>query len=434
MSKKLKTLLFILIAVVVASAIGVGGYFLVDNLSAVTVNNLRILAFDDTPIKNTDVYLQDKGHNSFLIKVDVDSTGTNSVYFVSSNPSVASVSWASGGYRVSYYKAGKTTITCYSNATDSVRDSFVLSVHENFVADIVVDEKYDNIIEVYGNGKVNTFNYKATGVLANEYANNELIRVVEDYDTSVLKSVSIDKINKKLNIETQLVKENSTQILHLQSYYVDADGVEHTSKNYFYTLNVVGFNIKEIQLILSQDQYFADKTHIYLHQGIDETKAFKQEGEVFEKNIYLTQTVDTVYFATRVVYTDGSFEYSPISGFTSESQQQWIKPEEPAVDSNVWTAKVQQKAIEEISQEDDDFITISYRIEVGDLELNESYTFRLTYVSLTRINNKPLYKFVDEQYYEYNYWDTRFKRTDAIVKIIDGVARIVGFENGAPVV
>ena len=441
MSKKLQTFLFGAVSFVIVAGIGLGGYFLVNNLATVTISDLRILAYDGTPIRNTDVYLQDSAHNQFNIKVKVESTGTNAVMFESSDRSVARIFSASNGYVVKYYKAGKARITAYSAATSAVYDSFDVTVHEDFVANIVIDGKLDNVLEVYGNGQTKEFDYVASGVL-DSYANNALIRVVDDYNKEIIKNVSIDTKNKKVYIDTNLSKESNVETINLQSYYVDSNGKEHVAKNFSYTVNVVGYDIKEIQLVISQDHYFKDKSHIFLSSSIltptatdDELKAHlvDAEAEKAVREIYLTNDVNTIYFLTRIIYTDGTYEYPSVEGFSSGTTL-YIEAKKPTNDSGNWAAQVNQAAVASLTDSKQDTLSISFTIRktVDDrtISVTKMDNFVIWYLDEgsakdTEVRKTKLYDYnVDEQYYEYIYWDSRYRRTDAIT---DADQRVIDF-------
>jgi len=446
MNKKLKTLLFLSIAIVVVLGVGLGGYFLINNLATVTISDLRILAYDGTPIRDTDVFLQDAEHNEFLIKVKIESSGTNAVSFKSSDKSVANVVSTSKGFAVKYYKAGTAKISVSSAVTSGVTDSFVVNVHEDFVADLVIDGKADNVLEVYGNGKANEFDYEATGVLENSYANSALIRVVEDYDTEVIKKVEVDTAKKKVYIDTNLTRESSVQTINLQTYYIDSNGEEHVAKNFAYTLNVVGYDIKEIQLVISQDHYFSDKSHIFLSSDILASETDEQltqhlvdaENESIVKEIYLTNDINTIYFLTRVLYTDGTYEYPSIESFSSvppTGKTIYIDAKTPTNDSNNWAAQVNKTTVLDPSVDDSIadslYIRFTIRKTIDDksIETSKLSTFIINYLKegtskYNEVNNTKLYKYADG-FYEYIYWDTRYRRTDAIT---DANGKIVDFD------
>lgn len=443
MSKKLKTFLFVIVGIIIATGLGLGGYFLVNNLATVTVSDLRIVAYDGTPIRNRDVYLQDSAHNQFNISVKVESNGNNRVIFESSDRSVARIFSSGNGYVVKYYKAGKARITAYSAATADVYDSFVVTVHEDFVADIVVDGKTDKVLEVYSNGQTKEFDYVASGVL-DSYVNNALIRVVDDYNKEIIKDVRIDVINKKLYIDTNLSKDSNVETINLQAYYVDSNGKEHVAKNFAYTVNVVGYDIKEIQLVISQDHYFNNKSNIFLGNDIltpyatdDELKEHLVDSETENavREIYLTNDVNTIYFLTRVIYTDGTYEYPSVEGFSSEVTQ-YIEAKKPTNDSGNWAAQINKTAVASLSASTKDTLSISLTIvktvDDATISITKENNFEIWYLydsasddTNIDVRKNKLYKYnADEQYYEYIYWDSRYRRTDAIT---DANQRVIDF-------
>lgn len=440
MSRRLKKLLIVLAVIVIVAGVGVGGYFLLTNLSKTTVSDLKIIDSNGVKINDTSVYLQSSDNNKFNIRVSVDSTGSGSVYFRSSDDKVATVVRDGNSYAVEYYKAGSTVITAYSSATTNVKDSFTLHVYEDFVTNIVIDEKTDNVLTAYGDGNKQVYNYVATGVTADVKCNNELIRIVDNYDKNVFNSITINQDKSTITFDTKQVKEDSVQTLVLQSYYIDEFGTEHVSKNFFYTVNVIGYRIKDMQMIVSQNYQF-ENSFIYLSAD-DSSKTsgedpFLEDGEVLINNIYLTDKIKTAFFKIRVIYSNG--DSIPYSGSISSGagSKNYVKTAKVNSNGMNYLISVNADAVATLDETDSDFIEITFTDEKDN---QATRAFEITYLvesddagsTYQEFINKSLYvKCVDKDtheflYYEYIYWDSRYCRLDTVVNSNGQVIDFVG--------
>ncbi len=444
MSKRLKKVLFILLGIVLTAGIAVGGYFLISNASSATVYNLRILTADGVQINDTSRYLQVNSNNNFAISVDVStSSGAKSCYFSSSNPSVAKVVVSNGKYYVQYYKAGTATITAYSSVTTSVYDSFTLNVYDNYVNEIVIDNQEDNKLTLYGDGTTYTYDYQSTGVLADVDCNNMLTRVVENYNTDVIENISIDNVNKQLTISSQLVIEDSNQIFYLQTYYVDSYGVEHVVKNYSYNVDVIGYRINDMQILVSEDYLFSNKTYVYLSDTTSADSAYILDGETIISDIVLSNKINNLYFKIRVIYSnntwkDVSYEDNILPTEIEGSDLNFVGGWARKMD--YWYVEMKQETISTLSSSTLDIVrafSVSYTDETVDSSIKKD--FLITYKnssseSYAEFIDKDLYARVLDASgniirYKYIYWDTRFRRIDTIA---DYNGNIVGFIDNVP--
>ena len=444
MNKKLKVFLFTFLGVLLVVGLGVGGYFLISNLSTTTIYNVSILTKDGALINDTSRYLLSTTTNNFPIQVSVETdSGKGECFFTSSNPAVAKVVVIDGEYYVQYYKAGTATITAYSRYTTSVYDSFKLNVYDNYVSDIVIDRKTDNLLTAYGDGREYVFDYETTGILENENCNNMQTRVLDNYDTTVIENISINQIDQTITIKSKLVTQDSLQVFYLQTYYVDVRGQEHVVKNHAFTVNVIGFRIDDMQLLVSENYQFKNQTYVYLSDPTTADSAFLLENEKVIADIVLSETVKNLYFKIRVIYSNKTYEDvsfvdsvlpTEIEGSFLNFTGGW------ALGMNYWFVQMNEEALETASQQTDIVraFSLSYTDEVVKSSMKKE--FKITYKhkdtqSYQDFINKDLYaKVVDSDgnliRYEYIYWDSRYRRTDTKT---DARGNIIGFFNDTPI-
>lgn len=445
MNKKVKTILFVLLGVLLVAGIGVGGYFLISKMTDVSVYNLKMVTAEGAPINNMSKYLLAADSNEFKIGVEVEATsGSTGYYFKTSNPNVAKVIVKEGNYFVQYYNAGSATISVHSSAAADVYDSFKLDVYDNYISNIVIDNKTDNTFTVFGDGTNYVYNYVATGILEDEFCNNMLTRVVDNYDKEVLESITINQEDQTVSIKSKLVTQDSCQIFYLQTYYVDDSGNEHVVKNFTYFVNVIGYRIDDMQLLVSENYLFRGNGRVYLGEGSNKDNAFLLNGEKVVSNIVLSKSVQDLYFKIRVIYSnktfrDVSFEVGILpteqgTGKYLEFTGGWT----PGMD--YWFVQVDTQAMEDLAANDVDVVRsfkISYQDEVIKSaivqEFNITFKFEGTQNYQDFIDKELYAKVVDKNgnfiRYEYIYWDTRFRRIDTQT---DANGYIIGFDGEAP--
>ena len=440
MNRRLKKLFIILAIIVVVAGAGVGGYFLLTNLSKTTISDLKIIDSKGAKINDTSVYLESNKNNRFNINVSVDSTGSGSVYFRSSDNSVAKVVKDDGSYVVEYYKAGSAVITAYSSATADVKDSFTLHVYEDFVTNIVIDGKADNVITAFGDGNKHTCTYEATGIAADVKCNNELIRIVDNYDKSIFNSITLNQDKNTITFDTKQIKSDTVETLVLQTYYIDEFGVEHVSKNFFYTVNVIGYRIKDMQMIVSQNYQFED-SYIYLSAD-DSSKTtgedpYLEDGEILINNICLTNKIKTAFFKIRIIYSNGDLVLSSGSISSGAGSKNYVKTAKVNTNGMNYLISVNADAVASLDETDSDFIEITFTDEKNN---QATRAFEITYLvesddassTYQEFINKSLYvkcedKDTDEfLYYEYIYWDSRYCRLDTVVNSKGQVIDFIG--------
>ena len=451
MNKKLKKFLITMLIIVLTAGVGVGGYFLINSLSSVTIYNLTILNSEGNPIKDTATYLTNKKENMFYIDVDIKtSTGSTACVFTSSDPSVATVK-NDGSFYVEYYKPGKTTISVYSTYGKAVSDSFVLDVYENYVNSIIIDESADNTLTLYGDGTSYTYSYEAFGNIDGIDCNNLLIEVVDSYNKEVINDITINTNNKTITIDSNLVANDSNEVFYLQTYYVDAENVKHIVDNFAYTINVVGYRLVDMQLLISQDYEFSKGTYVVLPNGsiFVEGETYLKENETIVPELMLCGNVTDLYFKIRVVYSNKtsydvsyeanlnlSLDNSKLETYGGESRYM-----------NYWRVYLKDSVsvLENFSAN----LSISYQDQAAGVMSSIEKQFVIPYILEetsditdtayeTFVNNSlyaKVYATAADQvagtisHYKYIYWDTRFRRTDTIT---DEKGNIVGFIDAAP--
>lgn len=460
MNKKLKKFLVTILGVVVSIGAVVGGYFLFVNLAKVTINDLKILDANGKPINDTSVYLSDQDHNKFVISPSINtSNGAESGYFSSSNSSVARVRRENSNYIVEYYKAGEATITLYSQSTNTVSDSFVVTVYEDFIQKVTMyqmingeQHKYeDNVLNVYGNGQKNVFGYISEGMLEGSAGNDMLFSVVNNYNKSVIKSVELNQTDKELYITTNLTKENSVQTICLQTYYYDADGNKHVVKNFEYQVNIIGFDIQEIQLIVCNTHELDESNYLYLN-----TSYYPGENTEIDNDrhppkrvedrpvgvICLSKSVKEFYFKIRIYFTDGTYENPQgtiATGFATGLNYYKIYKDNPDYFLISLGAEELLPATSEAKKQFSIRYTCQKTVGETTVSCDKTMFFYLTYLKEDALDstydnfiNKSLYVAkVDALnnilYYEYRYWDIRYQRKD---EITDASGKIIGFSSG----
>lgn len=445
MNGRFKKVFIILLSIIAAIALGVGGYFLVNNLSSYTVYSLRILTENGKQINDIYRYLQEDSTNHIAIEIESEtSKGYMGCTFTSTDKSVAQVVYKDGGYYVEYYKAGNARITAYNSNATEVYDSFNITVYDNMIADIVIDEQEDNVIDFYGDGTTYVYSYKATGVLEEEYCNTMQTRVVDNYNKNVIESISIDNAKNEISIKSELVTEDSVQRFYLQTFYIDNNGVEHIVDNYEYTLNVIGYYLVDLQLVVSESANFSNNPNVYFNTTASVDDSYLEENEIRVPSIVLTPTVNNICFKVRGIYSNQT--YKDISG---KSQ---LKLEEVGSTNALnfgWSSSMKYRYLE-IDYNRAEDATFRFSAYYKDTDINSSierdFTFKYLYdgsvggagnantENYEDFQNDSLYvKVVNSNgaviKYSYIYWDNRYKRLDAIT---DSLGNIVGFLNGAP--
>ena len=440
MNKRLKIVLFVLLGTVLVIGLAIGGFFILRNSTAVVVNNLQILAADGTEMKDTSRFLSSDTTNHFFIDIEMEtSSGQKGIYFTSSNPEVAKIVKRDDQYFVYYFNAGSAVITAYSAYSTSVYDSFKIDVYDNHITDIVIAEQEDDHLHVFGDATTHAYNYTATGVLENQsVCNNMMVRVIDNYNKDVFESITINPETQEVVISTNLVIKDSQEVFYLQTYYVDSNGKERITQNHAYYIDVTGYRLVEVQLLMSSNESFSDY-YVCLANGETKEDAYLGYNEKVLSNIVLTKSVTDLFFKIRVVYSNRWAVDISASELDNISDILGILKFESSYKANMesWYVSVDSATLEAGSHDSD--IIRAFEITYSDDSVQTSIQkeFQITYKfedsqSYQDFLDKDLYaKVVNTDgellYYEYIYWDTRYRRTDATT---DASGKIVEFPAG----
>ncbi len=312
MNKRLKVVLFVLLGIASFIGLVIGGYFLLNSAYSATIYNVQIVDENGNPMNNLTRNLVSSDTNFVKLDVNIKASDSQQVaLFSSSNPDVAKVIRQDDGYVLKYYTAGSATITAYSQLMPEVRDSFVITVNQNFIDNIVIADYADNHFSVFADGVTHPYPYCAVGADGEkEDANNAifdsmLLRVVDNYDKSVFSSIKINQIDKTVEIKTNIVVADSTQVFYLQAYYVDDQQNEHVIKNFAYYVDVVGKKIVDIQLLICKDYNFDSSKPGYIYLSIDDEHFdYKKTNEIIMNDVVFSSGVSDLYFKIRLIYSN----------------------------------------------------------------------------------------------------------------------------------
>ena len=433
MNRKSKRIIIILVTIFVLAVVVFIAQSVISNNSATVVKDLRIrqvVGENQVDVFDKEVYLSSEDENKFEVVLDYGVSSGIRWTVNSSDTSVAkAVSVKGRTFIIEYYKAGKTTITAHPVDSYAIKDSFVLTVKENYPTNFVFDdlisdseEKYpnsgytkadeENEISIYADTKEYTFHFKAEALNEQSIVNNGLL-VVDDYDKNIFDNVEIDPVNSTLTIKTKSEVPANTQVLTIQCKKTE-ENKEEIIDNFQIFVNVKGYYIEYLQAQISETPNFEDGIVYIIGEGP------LQDGEVrIDNSLYLMKDVaDMVYMKVRGVYTNGDY-------------------------LDLTTNQALGKNFGLLSSENIGGYIIAYVVTTsGSLTTNismeygvsnpTSLQFSVSYSeSILKELKSNLYKKVEDAsgnvlYYEYNYWDMRFKRNDEIT--VDG--KIVEFING----
>lgn len=465
MSKKFKTFIIIIAVVIAVIGFGVGGYFLMSSLSSSTVLDFKIVdpTNNNREFNTTHKYLISGKENKFRIDVVSEtSNGRGSYVFSSSNPDVAQVITEGEEYWVNYYNVGQAVITARSRAAEKVYDSFTLQVSEEIVADITIAGTQDGkTLKLYANGRTQSYSFNSVGLLSytnddgeTEYVdcNNMNLRIVDNYDKAVIKNIKLNQDNGEIVVTSKIKNVDSKQNFYIQAYYTDDQDIEHIVKNFAFNIDVVGYRIADLQLLVSQDYYFRGTNYVLLARGSsaeDAVLADPQNEQILDA-VNFTSAVSQLYFKIRAVYTDGTFKdvsnldplASDPSGNTTASGESYLFTDKDS--SGFWRVLADSSILQSI-QGGNEITLLHFDMTYTDyLEDNDgnqlsdpvTKTFDINYLNYSDKTASMYQDFVNTKLYtkqggvyEYIYWDTRFARRDVIV---DELGRIIGFQSDPP--
>jgi len=423
MKTKTKKIIIIISSIVGVLVIGLIGFLLASNLATTTINDLRILEVStNKEISEKRVYLTAEKNNYFDIKLKTSASRLTNYVVTSSDTSVASVSAINGGYRINYKKAGDAKIIATTTKSSNIKDVVNLEVVDFVPTDFELkNTAAKNKIEIFADGKEYRYDFTAFQGLITSNINKSSIKVVDNYDKSVFKSVKIDDVKSQLVVSVNKSQSYRNEIITLQTKQLDNEGNVKFVKNFIVEVDIKGYYIVDIQLMLSNNPNFTTSTNIYseklkndMADELNSTLLNENEKEVNE--VILTQDVHFVYAKVRVVYTNKD-KFDVTTSVTSQDAQKSQLTDYFTIDIRSGSDPsnyTYKEVVTKFSYQGFESSFIFNYLPSGETGYNNFINNNL-YV-LKYDGNNP--------YYEYCYWDSRYKRTDAIT---DSQGRIIDF-------
>lgn len=423
MKTKTKKLIIIISAVVVSIVAFIVGFIVVTGLTTTTVKDLRILEAETSiEISEKDVYLTANDDNYFDIKLKTSVNGNTNFIVGSTNTAILTVTKIDDVYRVNYKKAGVARVIVTTLEASNVKDDLIVRVNEYVPTGFLIkDVEKENTIDIFADEKEYRFNFVTFQDKIKENINNSSISVLDNYDKSVFKSVSIDDHNSQLVVSAYKSEVFRKEIITLQSKQTDDEGNVKVVNNFVIVVNIKGYYILDVQLMLSNTSNFVTSTNIYSQLLIDDSEGnldgvLLDEGDKEVSGVYLTETVYIVYAKVRAVYTNGDkFDVTTEVAAENANKSQLV---------DYYVVNIRKDLGENNYSYDSVSSKFSYR------GFETVLTFSYLEEGSNGYNNfvnHNLYKkeFVgNDKYFEYIYWDNRYKRNDAIT---NAEGKIVGF-------
>lgn len=422
MSPKLKRWIIGSVIVLIVALGGLGAFSVLSKLSTTTVYNISFVEIDsETEIFSKDVYMTADDNNNFDVDIKISATAITELTIESSDENVAKIEKVDDHYVVSYFKVGKATIKAYVPTNQSICDSFVLKVQENYPMNFEITDENRvsaNEVKIFADNREYAFDFKATSINTDNPVNNQTLTVVEDYDTTIFDSISIDPATSRLLIKAKQSVSSTTEFITINCKADDENG-GHLA-NFTVQIDVAGNYISDMQLVLSTSPNFDNATYVC-------GTGLLKEGEkrIDKEDLVFTDNVNIIYAEVRVVYTNGQMFY--VTKKVSASGNAEGNTIKPPPSETYYQIKINQPT------------TIKFYYNTNDSsnpqEKEQNFTFYYKAVGTTEYDefmDKDLYKKVTKEdglvIYVYKHWDERYKRDDAVT--ING--EIIGFKNGNP--
>lgn len=436
MSGKLKKAIIAVVIIFALSACGLVAFSFLSKMSTTTVYDLRIVEFESKKeIFDKEVFLTADENNNFEIDLDVSASAITNFVFSSSDNSVASVSVKDDHYVVSYFKVGEVKIVASAYDNSKVRDSFVLTVRENYPISFKITDsrrESENEISIYADLKEYQFDFLATSIDDKNPVNNETFSILDDYNKDVFESIRIDPATSKIVIKANKNREATREFVTVVCKTTNEETGEKTIQNFLLIVNVKGFYIENLQLVLSTKPNFDNAVYVC---GEGKLKEENNEKRVSQDRLVFCEDVNIVYVQVRIVFTNGDFDFvtedavsSKVDGVNSSQIQPGLK---------CFELEFTESAKDLVN------VNVQFKYTSGSEYIEKTFTFYYYSKELTEnghtkngyyedfINNKLYEKYTEDEneYYRYVHWDERYKRTDTITAT-DG--KIIGFINDAP--
>lgn len=443
--KNKKKLIITLVSILAVVLIGAITFIVLSKSASGTVNDLRIVdATTNNEINNKEVYLVQDDKNYFDVKIKAYSISVKNYIIYSSNPSVASVTRSGANYRVKFLKAGNATITATTADPSDIKDSFSLRINEYVPTGFKItdDNKLSETeVDMFADNKEYRFNFSAFQGTITENLNLSSLSVLDNYDKSVFDSVYIDSAKSQLVIKAKINEEPRKELITIVSKQADNEGNKKTVSSFSIRVNLKGYYISNIQLMLSTTPNFKSSKYIF-GNGI------LNNGEVMVNSVSLTEEVNTIYAKVRIVYTNGYMADVTQNVVTSEISGRVLRQDktdycEISVKKDDGSFESARIGFSYVGYDNGaggtgielDFIYLQNGTQEYEKFVNEELYKKVDYNNDGWFNNigRPA-GYVSEQnqykdYYEYIYWDTRFKRNDTIANL---EGKIMDFVNTPP--
>ncbi len=427
-SGKLKKAIIAVVIIFALSACGLVAFSFLSKMSTTTVYDLRIVEYESKKeIFDKEVFLTAEENNNFEIDLNVSASAITNFVFSSSDNSVASVSVKDDHYVVSYFKVGEVKIVASAFDNSNVRDSFVLTVRENYpISFKITDDRKvsENEISIYADLKEYQFDFLATSIDDENPVNNETFSVLDDYNKDVFESIKIDPATSKIVIKANKNSEATREFVTIVCKTTNEETGEKTIQNFLLIVNVKGFYIENLQLVLSTKPNFDNAKYV-----CGEGKLKEGETKVEQERLVFCEDVNIVYVQVRIVYTNGDFDIVTKNANSSANYGVNISQIQPG--KNCFELEFTESANGLVN------VNVKFSYDSGSEHIEKVFAFNYYGKESTNgyyedfINNKLYKKYTEDEneYYRYVHWDERYKRTDTITAT-DG--KIIGFINDAP--
>jgi len=421
MSPKLKKWIIASVVILIVVLAGLGGFSALGQFTTTTVSDLRIVDVETkAEILDKSVYLTSSGNNFFEFNLSYVANGAVNFNVESSSDKIASVAKAERGYVVTYHSVGKVTITASASDNASVKDSFTLTVHEAYPINFkLVDEKAtgESEIDIFADATDYSYVFEATSLIPSLPVNRDTLKVVDDFNKEIFEDIHIDSDNSKLVIKAKQSKIDSVEYITINASVQSEDGSSYLA-NFIIKINVHGNYVSDMQLLLSTSPNFEGAKYVL-------GKGLLNQGEEAIETIIFTQNINIIYAKVRVVLTSGKI--IDVTKDVNASRE---------FDDGVVQKPLPADNYYEIMLTRGDEITFRCTYLGQEHEQRFSFLFHNEGTDAYKDFFQNLYRKVVKQnaegedyfVYEYNYWDTRYKRDDVITQN----GEIVGFIGENP--
>lgn len=430
MSGKLKKAIIAVVVILVLSVCGLVAFSFLSKISTTTVYDLRIVEFESKKeIFDKEVFLTAEENNNFEIDLDVSASALTNFVFSSSDNSVASVSKKDDHYVVSYFKAGEVNIVARAYDNSKVKDSFVLTVRENYpISFKITDERRDsdNEISIYADKKEYQFDFSATSIDDDNPVNNETFSILDDYNKDAFELIEINPATSKIIIKANKSKQETREFITIVCKSTNEKTGEKTIENFLLIVNVKGFYIENLQLVLSTKPNFDNALYV-----CGEGKLMEGEIRVQQDSLVFCEDVNVVYVQVRIVFTNGDFEFVTEEATSSTENKYYVRTSQIKPGLKCFELEFLDSAKDKVK------VNVTFKYISGSEYIDKTFSFYFYGIDSENgyydnfINNKLYEKYTEdgEEYYRYIHWDERYKRTDTITAA-DG--KIIGFINTPP--